>query len=427
MNLSSQQIVRYLANIAFIARLDGRLSPREMEAISLVQSRVGAKKSDLTKAYSLAESPEFKVEVFSSFSANVQLLEDMILVALIDNDVLLEEALIGEFSDSVGLTKDQLARIIADARLNLASTTASRTCPNCNREISGQAKFCPECGVPVTEAEKAATISVEYEIPKEGIAIEFTESTASGFPEAVKITKEAPVNATCLRSKKTWYFASWPLREIGNARKLAQCLKGMRNRKVYIDGLESGWDDVFGFSWCAENRETAFKPIEYCFGLDEKRLNIWGCKQARMEWAEWASWFSYGAFKKRGLLNTQVVFEFDKSRIRHDLQTNLYRFRYCPYINLKLIDAVVDAFPSEVTPSIKGPWTYKRDYAEAPGAIKVKVREEHNGYAYTDEYYSSSVSPKSVSLGVDILKQAMKKVGHSYPRYRQFLGHWGMA
>lgn len=415
MSLSQQEVIRYLASVIFVARLDKQLSPKEMDGIALIQSKLGAKKSDLTKAHSMAESPQFTLQVFPRFATNVQLLEDMIFLALVDNSNISGQSPIHEFASSAGVSGNQVEIISNDVKVLLASSGGSRTCPNCRREIPNQAKFCPECGAPIAEAEKAAVINVEYEIPKNGISIEFAESTASGFAEAVKIANEAPLSSTCVRAKKTWYLASWPVSDISDAARLVECLKGMRNRKVYIDGTETSWDDVFGFSWCAEYRNTAFKPVEYCFGLDEKRLNIWGCKQTRMEWAEWTSWFSYGSFKKKGILGNQIVFEFDKARIRHELQTNLYRFRYCPHMNTKLIEAVVDALPPEVAPSTKGPWTYKRDYNESPGAIKIKVREEQNGYNYTEEYYSSGVAPKSISIGIEILRVALKKIGFGHP------------
>ena len=68
--------------------------------------------------------------------------------------------------------------------------------------------------------------------------------------------------------------------------------------------------------------------------------------------------------------------------------------------------------PDEVTPTDKGPWIYKRDYNESPGSIKVKVKTSEGGYIYTDEYYSSGVVPKSVTIGIDILKKAFKSCGY---------------
>ena len=76
-----------------------------------------------------------------------------------------------------------------------------------------------------------------------------------------------------------------------------------------------------------------------------------------------------------------------------------------------MIEAVLKELPDEVTPSEKGPWVYKRDYNKTPGSIKVKVENSEGGYTYTDEYYSSGVAPKSVALGLGILRKAFQSCG----------------
>ena len=128
-----------------------------------------------------------------------------------------------------------------------------------------------------------------------------------------------------------------------------------------------------------------------------------------MDWSDWANWFGYGSFKKSGRLSKNVVFEFDKKRIRHELETNLYSCRLCPNLQFDLIEAVLDALPNEVSPSDKGPWKYKRDYSESPGSIFVKETAKEGGFTYTNEYYSSGVTPASVYVGLEILKKAFMK------------------
>ena len=241
------------------------------------------------------------------------------------------------------------------------------------------------------------------------MAIEFAESTAAGFALAVKSMKSAPISKECIKGKKQWYLAGWPKDKVADALELVENLKGMRNRKVYVDGDELQWNDVFDFAWCANSRKSAYRPHEYCFGMDEKRLNIWGCKRARMDWNDWADWFGYGSFKKSGMLSKNVVFVFDKNRIRHELETNLYGCRLCPHIQFDLIEAVLDELPNEVTPGEKGPWKYKRDYSESPGAIFVKEKVNEGGFTYTNEYYSSGVRPSSVYVGLEVLKKAFAK------------------
>ena len=412
MAISDEEKIIYLANVLSMARADGSLSPVESNAIERIQKRLGAKKSDLNRATKLAEASDYKIQPVGHFADRVQNLEDLIYISIVDGKLEdQEKPIIRNFAKDIGVSQDQLSLIVGDVKRLLLSGAAQSKCPNCGAQIPFNAKFCAECGTSIKTADSEKAVSVSYEIPNSGIAIEFAESTASGFVHAVEFAKSAPINATCVKGNKTWYLAAWPSTGIIDTIKLIENLKGMKNRRVYVDGTESRWDEVFGFAWCAETRNTAYRPVEYCFGLDEKRLNIWGCKQARMDWAEWADWFSYGSFKKTGLLKGQVSFVFDKDRIKHELQTNLYKYRYCPHLNFDLAQTVVDALPSEVTPSEKGPWVYKRDYNESPGSIKVKIKVSEDRYTYTDEFFSSGVAPKTPSLGLQILRQAIDACG----------------
>jgi len=408
---TSNEKIQYLANIISVARADGKFTNDETNAIEVIQKKINAKKSELNKAYQLAENPKFQIKLVGHFSDKVKNLEDITFVSLIDGSIAdSEKSILIEVAKDIKITQEQFQLILNDVKNIISSNTLSLKCPNCNAELPPNAKFCSECGNSLSEKPIKESVNVSYEIPPSGITIEFAESTSAGFADAVKEQLAAPINKTCVKAKKTWYLASWETKDISNALKLVKNLKGMRNRKVHIDGEEAKWDDVFGFTWCAEQRNTAYKPVEYCFGLDEKRLNIWGCKQTRMEWTEWSNWFTYGKYEKVGMLKSQVKFVFDKGRIKHELKTNLFRCRYCPHINFNLIDAIIDAFPDEVTPTDNGPWTYKRDYDESPGAIKVKLKTTEDGYTFTNEFYSSGVVPKSIGLGIDIIKKAVNSI-----------------
>lgn len=411
MNLSDNEKITYLANLVAASRVDGSVSPNETLAIDVAQKRIGAKKTALGKADTLAQSDGFTPTVVGSFSVRIANLEDMISVSLADGALdQAEKPVVLSFAKNVGITNEQLQLILAEVRAMLRSEKAMRACPGCSAKVPQEAKFCPECGGSLELSDKAAAVAVEYTIPRTGIAIEFAESTASGFVDAVRKARAAPENAECVKGKKAWYMAAWPKEQISEAAKLVEDLKGMRNRKVWVDAEESRWDDVFGFTWCSEQRNTAYRPIEYCFGVDEKRLNIWGCRNAQMDWMKWCDWFSYGCFKKSGLLKSGYIFAFDKKRIRHELETNLYRFRFCPHLNFKLIEAALENLPNEVEVKPKGDWTYKRDYDESPGSIKIKEKTVEDGYAYTDEYHASGVEPRTPAIGLAILKKAFSTV-----------------
>lgn len=410
MALDNEQKVRYLMNVIGLVRADNLLSPRESDAIELIQGSIGARKIELNKAYKMVESQEFSPEVVGAWSDQVKNLEHIIYAALIDGGINAnEKSYILNFARQVRISQEQLNIVISDVKSAIISNTQETKCPSCGANITATAKFCPECGSNIVVAEASQSVAVSYEIPTKGVAIEFAESSAANFGMALKAMKSAPINGECTRAKKQWYLACWPKQNIADAFELIDNLKGMRNRKVYLDGEEQQWNDVFDFVYCANARKAAYRPNEYCFGIDEKRLNIWGCRKASMDWNEWSNWFGYGEYSKTGILGRTVTFSFDKSRIRHELETNLYSCRLCPYLRFDLIEAVLEEFPEQVTPSQNGDWRYKRDYSETPGAISVKETTRSDGMSFTDEYYSSGVSPVSVYVGLAILKRAFQR------------------
>lgn len=426
MKLSDKEKIAYLANLVSVSQADGSVSPNETQAIEAAQKRIGAKKVDLKKANTATQMDGFAPMPVGPFSSRIANLEDMILVSLADGSLDQDEKpLVIEFAKRVGITNEQLKLILSEVRSSIASSGETRACPSCSAEVPSAAQFCPTCGGSLAQSDKAAAIAVEYAIPSSGIAIEFAESTASGFVDAVRKAKAAPEQAECLKGKKTWYMAAWPKERIAEAAKLVEDLKGMRNRKVWVDGKESRWNDVFGFTWCSEQRITAYRPLEYCFGVDEKRLNLWGCKNAQMDWSKWADWFSYGSFRKGGIWNKRHVFAFDKKRIRHELETNLFGFRFCPHLDFRLIEAVIEQLPDEVEVKPKGPWAYKQDYDESPGSIKIKEEVVEDGYSYTNTFFTSGVVPRTPELGLTILKKAFQSAGADISGLKGVLAYRG--
>ncbi|HDM10136.1 MAG TPA: zinc-ribbon domain-containing protein [Desulfobacteraceae bacterium] len=234
MELTDKERIAYLANIIAVARADGRISPMEKSVITRIQKRIKAKKSELNKAESRAESSEFEITPVGRFSVKIQNLEDMIHISVVDGSLdTSEKSVVIEFAKAVGVTQEQFKTIVAEVKNYLASETNTVPCPKCETPIPRSAKFCPNCGSSILEADKEAAIAVSYEIPKSGLALEFAESTASSFPEAVRIAKAAPICTTAVKGKKTWYLAAWPTIEILEAMKLANNLKGLRNRCVF--------------------------------------------------------------------------------------------------------------------------------------------------------------------------------------------------
>jgi hypothetical protein len=320
--------------------------------------------------------------------------------------------LVSEFCQLVGVTNEQYERIIEEASRRCDSSTHNVTCPSCSKTTQAQARFCPSCGQALISP-GTASVQIGFDIPKEGYAVEFCESTAGGFSNALELAKATGRMQTATKNKKTWYLTTFPSHQFADMLPLTSALAGIRNRKVYLDGQELVWDEIFGFTWCASRRATAYRPVEYCFGKDENRINPWGCKQSRMEWIEWAQWFSYGRWQKAGLVRSNYVFVFDKERIRHELATNLFRYRFCPHMQKGLVEAVLKHFPDQAEVTQGGDWKHNHLYEAVPGSIKIIEREGSENVTYTNEYYSDGVRPSGFTVLADVLRKAFKECGYT--------------
>jgi uncharacterized tellurite resistance protein B-like protein len=403
--------IPFLANIACVAYADGKLSPSELGQIEAIRTEFKFKKSDYSAAIRLAEQGAHKMTPVGSFADQVRNLECIIRVAYADDDLDEKEAaLIGEFCKAVGVYQDQLDKICREVLASLKKEAKER--PACGSAAESEARFCPKCGKSLTPDDPVVPVAMD--IPTTGIAIEFAESSAVSFPKALELAKATNGFQTCQRNKKAWYLAVYPSGSIAEALPLAEEVSGIRNRRLYVDGQEQPWDEVFGFSWCACQRAGAYRPIEFCFGKDENRINPWGCKQARLDWTEWASWFSYGTWEKGGVLGRQAQWRFDKERIRHELATNLFRYRFCPHFCATLPEAVLHHLPDVVRPDADLNWQFSQHHEEVPGSIKVTQHERSGDFNFTNEFWSDGVRPRGLKALADILSRALTDLGREH-------------
>ena len=404
--MEEYEVVQYLANVLVVARADGSFGAREDAAMESIRLAIKAKKSELNKAIKLAGSDDFILVPPGRYSERIRNIEDMIFVALLDDELAdKEKQVITDFAKKAGCVQEQINLILRETKRRIRDNQSEIPCPSCQDLVLANAKFCPSCGVQLGEAIQASAVQVEFKYPSKGISIEFTESSSASFGQALETAKKAPDFQKCQRGRKTWFLATWDQSQITDAAVLAGYLKGIRNRKAYVGGESKGWDEVFGFLWCYGQRQEAYRPKTYCFGMDEKRLNLFGCKQARMEWSDWADWFSYGHFRKKD------VFVFDKARISHEVHTNLHKVKFCPCLRPKLVEQVIALLPAEVSISSRSGWKYKETYEQTPTSIKVIQKEKEDGYTYTNEFHSDGVKPVGHAVANQILTKAFKACG----------------
>jgi len=285
-------------------------------------------------------------------------------------------------------------------------------CSKCNYPNEPNSKFCQECGEPLFSKLKAQPqqkkekVNVEIiipEPPKVGITIEFPYSTAQSFDFAIREAKKFETFEQYGEDKKALYRINVFEDELYRTKDLLEHLKGWRKRTVYCNGEKAVWDDIFRFFWCYESKLTSYKPEYYCFGYEnEYEFNIWGCLMAGMSFNEDSKWFTYGKW-----VNDTGDWEFNKERIKHELAKELHNYRYCPAINLTLIQEVLEALPRVVNPAKNKNWKFMETYGEdGTNTLMHKINED----GYERIVYYNGVCPKGKLFLKDISDNIRKKL-----------------
>ena len=410
--------IPFFANIALVVHADGTLSASELGQMEKIRKELRIKKSEYNTALRLVETGGYRLTPVGSFADQVKNLEYILRVAYADDELSKNEvSVILSFCKAIGINQDQLNRLRNEAVASLKQ--AGKLCPQCGTESPSDAIFCPKCGAGI--ASQTEAVQTQFQIPAKGIAIEFADSTAASFPKAVELAKGTSGYQTCQRGKKMWFLTTFATGQIMDALPLIECLSGLRNKTLYLDGEIKLWDEVFAFSGCAATRDTQLHPVEYCFGKTYNRLNPWGCQLAKMDWTGWADWFSYGQWEKSDWLGQDYQWRFDKKRIRHELEASLYRYRFCPYLKTELVAAVLRHFPEVAIPGEDSAWGYRTVYEETPGAIKIVQQEGAGSYVFTREFWSDGVFPKGLSGLNEILSMALRDLKMREPSLSSLL------
>ncbi len=182
------------------------------------------------------------------------------------------------------------------------------------------------------------------------LTIEFNHSSSPRFKFALD---EAKKHSSFIQLNKT-YQVTFTHKESELSYRMSQFLKGLRNKKVFIDGKELPWDEVFHYCDCYTLRQLAYDPVKYCTGDSRQfpAFNLWRCIQAMMPLSNDTEWLRFGHF------DLDETFIFDKKQIKHYLLSNTYKYRFCPALRSDIMLMVLEAFPETVNPRIDKNWKY---------------------------------------------------------------------
>jgi uncharacterized Zn finger protein (UPF0148 family) len=244
--------------------------------------------------------------------------------------------------------------------------------------------FCPYCGTQLIKQIDDKTLESEN---YQELTIEFHHSTSASFPIALNEASQLKSFKLTGTGSKSIYKIKTTIDKVFDITRLIEKLKPIRKKFVYLNGELTDWEEMFSFIECFKERQSSYKPELFCYGRGEvtllDRTNIWGCIKAPNHdlWGSWGKWLS----------NKQ--WEFDKDRIRFELNKRLSNCRGCPAFSVHRIDNVLNALPATVDPFNDKNWTYRTTLMDE-GAIRHPTCV--GSYSSTKKVYG--VYPKTLEI-----------------------------
>jgi hypothetical protein len=285
-------------------------------------------------------------------------------------------------------------------------------CKKCGYSNEPNSKFCQECGTALFDkyqennSNRSKLDNIRIEIPdppSTGITIEFPHSSAQSFEFAVMEAKKFKTFEQFGTASKALYRINVIEEELFRTIDLLEHLKGWRKRTVYHNGQKVLWDTLFSFQYCYVEKLASYKPEYYCFGYENDwEFNLWGCMKTGMPFTEYSKWFTYGKW-----LNNSGDWLFDKDRIKLELAKNIHYCKFCPAINLELIQEVLTAIPDVVNPNTDKNWKFKQTYSDN-GTGVLSVIDRSHGFEQT--VYYEGVIPNGKLFIKDIAKNIKRKL-----------------
>lgn len=171
-------------------------------------------------------------------------------------------------------------------------------CDKCDAGITEGARFCAQCGDPVTAADIVTVPVADGSVAN--VQIAFGQSSSPNYAKAIGICENIPSYKTSGESKQIQHTVALPITEVELLVNLYELVGSWKSSRMLINGNTATKKDLTYYGvGCFRNRQKSFKPEQFCFGEKEYEANIWGCKRLNMPINEWGGgWLDYGQFDK---------------------------------------------------------------------------------------------------------------------------------
>ena len=150
--ITPELAVVYIANILKLVQTNGALQAQGQGALARVCQRLPVDQSTLDDAAGMLAGGDYVMTPVGRFSDKIQNLEDMLYVGLADGELSADEKKqVRTFMEKICIAQHQIKTIFSEVKTRAEPTPVCHDCSCCGKSLAPDAKFCTECGTPLSE------------------------------------------------------------------------------------------------------------------------------------------------------------------------------------------------------------------------------------------------------------------------------------
>ncbi len=240
-------------------------------------------------------------------------------------------------------------------------------CDKCGASILAGARFCGQCGDPVTGLDLPPQ-QVETKGPRSA-TIQFRYSQSPNYALALELCRNTGALQTTGTDRSAQHQLTLSLTDLQLLMRLWELVSAWKSSVMLIDGRPATRKDFnSGPLGCYQERQEATDKDGYCSPANF----FFGCHRLGFQHED-GDWLKDGAF------DSSRIWQFDKAKLRARLSAAIEENRLCPALSVDNVWRAFEAFPLSINAETDPHWNFKIRYVEDDEVEIVGVRPVYKG------------------------------------------------